>query len=89
MLAVASVSAILISCGSKETKETTSEMKDTVNTMVAGVQYTCPMHPEVQSDKPGSCPKCGMDLVKKETSGKSETMPDSTMKSDSAAKMKM
>ena len=25
--------------------------------------YTCPMHPEVRQDKPGSCPKCGMDLV--------------------------
>lgn len=24
--------------------------------------YTCPMHPEVRSDKPGSCPKCGMAL---------------------------
>jgi hypothetical protein len=27
--------------------------------------YTCPMHPEVQMDKPGNCPKCGMTLVKK------------------------
>lgn len=27
--------------------------------------YTCPMHPEVQSDKPGKCPKCGMTLEKK------------------------
>ena len=25
--------------------------------------YTCPMHPEVTSDKPGECPSCGMDLV--------------------------
>ena len=24
--------------------------------------YTCPMHPEVISDKPGNCPKCGMTL---------------------------
>ena len=28
-------------------------------------QYTCPMHPTVIQDKPGSCPVCGMDLVKK------------------------
>jgi transcription initiation factor IIE alpha subunit len=26
--------------------------------------YTCSMHPEVKSDKPGKCPKCGMDLIK-------------------------
>ena len=26
--------------------------------------YTCPMHPEVVSDEPGKCPKCGMNLVK-------------------------
>ena len=24
--------------------------------------YTCPMHPEIVSDKPGACPKCGMAL---------------------------
>lgn len=24
--------------------------------------YTCPMHPTVRSDKPGSCPYCGMTL---------------------------
>ena len=27
--------------------------------------YTCPMHPEIKSDKQGNCPKCGMKLVKK------------------------
>ena len=28
--------------------------------------YTCPMHPEVIKNIPGSCPKCGMRLVKTE-----------------------
>jgi membrane fusion protein, copper/silver efflux system len=32
--------------------------------------YTCPMHPEVIKDKPGNCPICGMQLVKKERDGK-------------------
>ena len=27
--------------------------------------YTCPMHPTVVSDKPGTCPVCGMNLVRK------------------------
>lgn len=27
-------------------------------------KYTCPMHPQVIQDKPGTCPICGMDLVK-------------------------
>jgi len=29
-------------------------------------KYTCPMHPEVITDHPGNCPKCGMTLVPKE-----------------------
>ena len=28
----------------------------------ANVQYTCPMHPEIIRDAPGSCPICGMAL---------------------------
>ncbi|MDR2235830.1 MAG: multicopper oxidase domain-containing protein [Chryseobacterium sp.] len=28
--------------------------------------YTCPMHPEVTSDQPRKCPKCGMELVEKD-----------------------
>jgi len=27
-----------------------------------GTLYTCPMHPDVVSDRPGDCPKCGMAL---------------------------
>jgi hypothetical protein len=50
----------LISCGSNSGKEKQSEKKE-----IASVQYTCPMHSEVISDKPGDCPKCGMALVEK------------------------
>jgi len=28
----------------------------------AGTRYTCPMHPEIVQDGPGSCPLCGMAL---------------------------
>jgi len=31
--------------------------------------YTCSMHPDVKSDKPGKCPKCGMHLEKKAAPG--------------------
>ncbi len=30
-----------------------------------GAAYACPMHPEVTSNQPGKCSKCGMALVKK------------------------
>lgn len=40
--------------------------------------YTCPMHPEVRSPGPGSCPKCGMNLVSVKTTNKGEE--DSTYK---------
>jgi len=43
-------------------KENSSAIKDSAGKESEG-QYTCPMHPEVISDKPGNCPKCGMHLV--------------------------
>ena len=43
------------------TKSKKEQMKMEVMKM-----YTCPMHPDVTSDKPGKCSKCGMDLKEKE-----------------------
>ena len=43
----------------KKMTEPKSEKQEAMKT------YTCSMHPEVKSDKPGKCPKCGMDLIEK------------------------
>jgi len=46
------------------TRYTTAAAEPTVQTkeIASGAIYTCPMHPEIRQDKPGSCPKCGMTL---------------------------
>jgi Ni,Fe-hydrogenase III large subunit len=36
-------------------------------------EYACPMHPEVVQDEPGTCPKCGMELVAQEAGGGGES----------------
>ena len=35
--------------------------------------YTCSMHPQIIRDKPGKCPICGMDLIKKENNAQKIT----------------
>ena len=42
----------------------------------AGVMYTCPMHPEIRQDHPGSCPKCGMALEQEQPSLEEEENPE-------------
>jgi len=41
---------------------------------VSGVEYFCPMHPNVVRDDPGSCPICGMPLSKRKK-GEQDTLP--------------
>ena len=38
--------------------------------------YACPMHPEVTSDQPGRCPKCGMKLLATATARGRLRLPD-------------
>jgi Cu+-exporting ATPase len=40
------------------------------------MEYTCPMHPEVVSDRPGSCPKCGMALEPREVTAEDRPNPE-------------
>ncbi|WP_162051906.1 efflux RND transporter periplasmic adaptor subunit [Pontibacter pamirensis] len=41
-----------------------------------GTTYTCPMHPQVVQDEPGTCPICGMDLVPQSVEGEAVVMTD-------------
>ena len=43
---------------------------------ISGTRYTCPMHPEIVQDHPGTCPKCGMALEPMMPSLEEEANPE-------------
>jgi Cu(I)/Ag(I) efflux system membrane fusion protein len=49
---------VFASCQNKKTTKVETSAKKEL--------WTCSMHPEIIRDKPGACPICGMDLVRKE-----------------------
>ena len=52
-------------CMMKDGKIKQKNESNKMNNMTS-MNNTFPMHPEVSSDKPGKCSKCGMELVKKD-----------------------
>ncbi len=48
------------------TTRSTNEMQMGETPAMNTVYYTCLMHPDIHSDKPGNCPKCGMKLVQEQ-----------------------
>jgi uncharacterized paraquat-inducible protein A len=49
---------LIMSCSNQSKDNTQTEQKNTKKQ-----EYTCTMHPEVVAYEPGKCPKCGMELV--------------------------
>ncbi len=62
------------SCGKSDNQTSDTDKKNgetrqvskTIDSTEIGPIYTCPMHPEVLQNYPGTCPKCKMDLEKKQ-----------------------
>ena len=70
-IAVSSVAAFGLNTSSKHSdsirKATTVQHEKVLkNNLQTKTVFTCPMHPEVILDKSGKCPKCRMNLVKKD-----------------------
>ena len=51
-MAILVISLFLVSCSQDKKESAASDTK-----------YTCPMHPQIVQDAPGTCPICNMDLV--------------------------
>ncbi|SDG12612.1 HlyD family efflux transporter periplasmic adaptor subunit [Mucilaginibacter gossypii] len=50
--------ALITACSDHKNKPAITQVQN-------AVKYTCPMHSQILEDHPGSCPICGMTLVKK------------------------
>jgi Cu(I)/Ag(I) efflux system membrane fusion protein len=60
VLVAMTVVALLISgCSGNKQPATASALEE------SATKYTCPMHPQILEDHPGSCPICGMTLIRK------------------------
>lgn len=59
--AILAVTACSNSTSTESAKTETAKPKD---------KYYCTMHPDITSDKPGTCSKCGMDLAERDTTAK-------------------
>jgi Cu(I)/Ag(I) efflux system membrane fusion protein len=72
-------SLLLTACTKEQAKDS-----HTGHASAVTEKYTCPMHPQIVQDKPGTCPVCGMDLVKVT---KSNTSTDDLMLNDTQMRL--
>jgi len=62
---ISCLAIFLVACNSNQAPK---QATDTISKKITGIRYTCPMHPAIVTNKPGTCPKCGMELVEKDDS---------------------
>ena len=62
ILLIAAISTFAASAQTAKSKSSSAQIKDTIQ-----AKYTCSMDTDVISNKPGKCPKCGMELTKVKT----------------------
>jgi P-type Cu+ transporter len=68
------------SSASEVTVEHTDRLATKGESSKATPIYTCPMHPEVQQDHPGNCPKCGMTLELRTVAAGSDNQESSELR---------
>ena len=62
-ISAVSLIGLFVIIGTVQAQEQTKKDEKSEHQHQGKDAYACPMHPEVKSDKPGKCPKCGMNLT--------------------------
>jgi len=62
----------LTACNGNQT--TTNNTNTQTDTLAKDERYTCTMHQDVMSEKPGKCPVCGMNLEKQKMTAQQKKM---------------
>ncbi len=68
LIAIICLLVSVTACNNKQATTKTAVADSSTAKKTKGMRYTCTMHPQVITTNPGTCPKCGMELVEKDDS---------------------